>query len=372
MNGVLLNSGACAGNKTKLNVSIVTKSTKRLTLKGPHQRSTQGMTTLSYLLCTDCLTLSKADLRTNTSWQFGNLGTLALECVFVKMQILATLKLIVKTNKPANQVDWFTKTLLAYSAPLGWLVQQLPKSQDLLSQELTRFTKGVAVRLPLLVVNKTKPVMPAQPIALTGNYTSNLFDTESVLDLTWINYIDLCYQPQLQGLITSHESEQQSFALRSLLGTLLKSGCSTKLNRSLGLAFSLIRHLVLSSSDPALLALYPQIKTQPSGIPSLLLSPIAVFYRVKYCQLNRKIRKIVKNKYRYQKRYEWIQPNQRPLFVLRLFKKCLSLRGELRLENRLAGLWVDHMSDPLNSVLVEMSQQHQQVAVSVLSQTTSK
>lgn len=99
------------------------------------------------------------------------------------------------------------------------------------------------------------------------------------------------------------------------------------------------------------------------------LPVLEVAYRVTYSQLNRKIRKIVKNKYRYQKRYEWIQPRGRPRFVVNLFKKLLQLQPELTFLERCQALLIETLTLHQSSALALLLYQHQTLTVSMLVQT---
>lgn len=103
-----------------------------------------------------------------------------------------------------------------------------------------------------------------------------------------------------------------------------------------------------------------------------LWADLSVSYQVKYCRLNRKIRKIVKNKYKYQKRYEWIPPRLRAKVATRFFKNMVLTEQSLFFYERLQNTINAHLENPETSHLKQMVQQTQASAVSVLAQTKVK
>lgn len=104
---------------------------------------------------------------------------------------------------------------------------------------------------------------------------------------------------------------------------------------------------------------------------ALTINAAEAAYCVRYNQLNRKLRKIVKNKYRYQKRFEWIPPALRPYTAIRLFKAYLKTRTELTLAERFAGVLTDQLLFADKAPLTQLAKQSQQTAVSALSQTAN-
>lgn len=111
------------------------------------------------------------------------------------------------------------------------------------------------------------------------------------------------------------------------------------------------------------------------NLPELFLwlwQDLTIAFQVKYCILNRKVRKIVKNKYRYQKRYEWIPPHIRLRTASRFFKNLVLTDQALNFHQRLGSTLVQHISKPQNSNLKVILQQTQSIAVSVLAQTKRK
>lgn len=108
------------------------------------------------------------------------------------------------------------------------------------------------------------------------------------------------------------------------------------------------------------------------GCLDLVFAGLEVAYRVRYSQLNRKLRKIVKNKYRYQKRHEWIPPRARPYFVASLLKKYTITRNEFFFTQRIAGGLTEYLLLPESSPLRILALANQTTAVSALSQTAVK
>lgn len=111
---------------------------------------------------------------------------------------------------------------------------------------------------------------------------------------------------------------------------------------------------------------------QPLDLLPSAFEGIECAYRVKYCRLNRKIRKIVKNKYRYQKRYEWIPPRARLPFVVGLFKKAIAIDDALVSVGRFYNVVSPLLTDRDDSLVVTMARQHQLVTVNLLSQTAKR
>ena len=89
-------------------------------------------------------------------------------------------------------------------------------------------------------------------------------------------------------------------------------------------------------------------------------------YRIRYHALDRKIRKIVKNKYRYVRSYVCIREAQRVRYGLRLLPLGALLCPERRWEVRLGVLLQTLMWNPQQSVVRQLRQQHQQTALSAL------
>lgn len=103
-----------------------------------------------------------------------------------------------------------------------------------------------------------------------------------------------------------------------------------------------------------------------------LWKDITIAFHVKYCMLSRKVRKIVKNKYRYQKRYEWIPPHIRLRTASRFFKHLVLIDQGLSFHQRLSNTITQHLINPEHSNLKQVVHQTQNIAVSVLAQTKRK
>lgn len=112
------------------------------------------------------------------------------------------------------------------------------------------------------------------------------------------------------------------------------------------------------------------VVTNPQRPAALCLTSwagrLACAFRVRYCQLNRKLRKIVKNKYKFQKKYEYIQPYRRLGFILALLKRCLSVRPELTFFERVSAFLVDLFSDPSSSIFHTLLHQTQAITLDTL------
>jgi hypothetical protein len=89
-------------------------------------------------------------------------------------------------------------------------------------------------------------------------------------------------------------------------------------------------------------------------------------YMVKYRALDRKLRKIVKNKYRYVRFYSMINPRHRIKSGLRLFLVGLSLRSNQKISDRLIDLMLDIFLFPSNSLLLNLRSKHQTITLTTL------
>lgn len=74
------------------------------------------------------------------------------------------------------------------------------------------------------------------------------------------------------------------------------------------------------------------------GFWNLLYQQPLLNYSLKYCRLSRRVRKILKNKYRYSKYFFAIAPAKRVLFTLHLWRYALKFHTEPALGLRLQGL----------------------------------
>jgi hypothetical protein len=99
---------------------------------------------------------------------------------------------------------------------------------------------------------------------------------------------------------------------------------------------------------------------------ALMCSILKLSYVVKYKALDRKLRKIVKNKYRYFRFYSMLSPNSRIKAGLRLLLLGLSLRSNQNVYNRLLELCVDLFLNPEHSLLVSLRKRHQLLTLTTL------
>jgi hypothetical protein len=86
-------------------------------------------------------------------------------------------------------------------------------------------------------------------------------------------------------------------------------------------------------------------------------------YRVRYCRLNRKLRKILKNRVRFITHYERLYPARRRFFFLRAVKFLVPVSEASTARERLALLLRDGLSDPASSLLHQVCRVQQQLAV---------
>lgn len=73
-------------------------------------------------------------------------------------------------------------------------------------------------------------------------------------------------------------------------------------------------------------------------------------YCLKYCRLSRRVRKILKNKYRYSKYFFMIIPAKRQLYTLHLWKYILKFHDERTFKERLGNLMNNFNKENLNSL----------------------
>jgi len=103
-----------------------------------------------------------------------------------------------------------------------------------------------------------------------------------------------------------------------------------------------------------------------SNLVHRLCAVLKMSYMVKYKALDRKLRKIVKNKYRYFRFYGMLKPNNRVKAGLRLLLLGLSLRSSQKMNSRLLDLLVDLCVTPEQSFLVNLRKKHQTLTLSTL------
>jgi hypothetical protein len=98
----------------------------------------------------------------------------------------------------------------------------------------------------------------------------------------------------------------------------------------------------------------------------LVCQRLRVSFLVRYRSLDRKLRKIVKNKYRYSRSYVMLKPSNRVKQGLRFILLGLSLRSNQRMRDCLLGLFHDVLFVPQSSILMEVRDKHQSVALTAL------
>jgi hypothetical protein len=106
----------------------------------------------------------------------------------------------------------------------------------------------------------------------------------------------------------------------------------------------------------------------PGPTPSLgqMAGGIELTYRVKLRGLSRKLRKIVRNRYRFTRSYEWVHPTLRYKAGLHLIKPALRLKKLPTFSGRLSSTVYDVLNNPRQSATLALKQKHQQVAMSML------
>ncbi len=93
---------------------------------------------------------------------------------------------------------------------------------------------------------------------------------------------------------------------------------------------------------------------------------LRISFMVRYRSLDRKLRKIVKNKYRYSRSYVMLKPSNRVKHGLRFILLGLSLRSNLKMQDCLLSLLFDVLFVPESSILLEVRNKHQNVALTAL------
>lgn len=98
----------------------------------------------------------------------------------------------------------------------------------------------------------------------------------------------------------------------------------------------------------------------------LFCKSVKMYFKVRYTALNRKIRKIVKNKYKYQKQYMWLLPRQRVSNLINLLKPIFFAQKEKRAGDRLASALMLHLQNISESPISALVKQHQKISVTQL------
>lgn len=142
---------------------------------------------------------------------------------------------------------------------------------------------------------------------------------------------------------------------------------------------SILRHRQLRSDWVFALGLVawqlPAADTGVMGHPTPLLpahllmwasSALEMTYRIRYHALDRKVRKIVKNRYRYVRTYVCVRDVQRIRFGLRLLPLGVLLCTDRRWVGRLTQLLAGLVQQPEASILRQLRKQHHQTALTAL------
>lgn len=107
-------------------------------------------------------------------------------------------------------------------------------------------------------------------------------------------------------------------------------------------------------------------KLRPFDVFLQICSALKTSYMVKYKSLDRKLRKIVKNKYRFFRFYSMLKPMQRVKAGLRFTLLGLTLRSNQRMQERLVELFSDIFFIPEQSLLLGLKRKHQLVTLGAL------
>jgi hypothetical protein len=99
---------------------------------------------------------------------------------------------------------------------------------------------------------------------------------------------------------------------------------------------------------------------------TLLVHLLYQEYRVSYCSISRKLRKIVKNKYRYVRRFECLFYKARWKYSTWLLRLALLFRSELTYGARLSGIFVELLFDPTSSLLLSLRYAHRTHTLAML------
>ena len=108
------------------------------------------------------------------------------------------------------------------------------------------------------------------------------------------------------------------------------------------------------------------VSESASGYFFQLAQRLSLTYFVQHQALDRKLRKIVKNKYRYVRRYVYVRPADRVRIGLRLIVVGQHLQPQRRWGCRVGSLLEDFNFAPEQSILRRLWQRHQQVALQAL------
>jgi hypothetical protein len=108
------------------------------------------------------------------------------------------------------------------------------------------------------------------------------------------------------------------------------------------------------------------VRSQRLDIFAYICLSLTTSFVVRYKSLDRKLRKIVKNKYRYFRFYSMIKPANRVRTGLRFILLGLALRSNQKLKDRLDEVLTDVCISPSTSILVSLKQKHQTITLGAL------
>jgi len=109
-----------------------------------------------------------------------------------------------------------------------------------------------------------------------------------------------------------------------------------------------------------------QTQLTPPQLLSWVAHSLKLTYRIKYFALDRKLRKIVKNRYRYVRAYVCIRSTQRLRYGLRLLPLSALLQTDRSWLQRVSRILLGLMQQPELSTLRHTRSQHQYLTLRVL------
>ncbi len=93
---------------------------------------------------------------------------------------------------------------------------------------------------------------------------------------------------------------------------------------------------------------------------------LKISFMVRYRSLDRKLKKIVKNKYRYSRAYVMLKLQNRIKSGLRLILLGLAVRSNQTIQDRLEDVLGDVLFMPEKSMLLDIRNKHQNIALTAL------
>lgn len=210
-------------------------------------------------------------------------------------------------------------------------------------------------RTSLLRVLSGTPIMPVKSLFFSLNSTN--FFSQKILsyflgfflrDGLLASHLKLLYFVFGQSLSSPQKNVPFFFAVNSSLSALdLASALSTPVSNLSSTSLSISR-------DP----LYSFL--------NLIASSVALTYRVAFVGLSRRLRKIVKNKYRFRRQYVCVFPSSRLRYGFHLIKFCLKFIGGKTKADRLLALVTPLSLDYTTSAVYQLRYQQQKHVLSAL------